>query len=839
MTNSHNIRTIFLTFLLSLSFSIHAQVNDQGTKKLVVILQEIQAKFNVQFNYAEDQVTNVSVTNPPAYTSLSEILSYLEKNTALTFTRVDEKFILIKLRDELLLCGYLKDKDNLKPIVAATVQGDKSATITDENGFFQLRIRNIKEQISIRHIGYKTILRSYERFFTSDCGFIYMRSQAESLSQITISNYITSGIHKMNDGSYKINFQSFDMLPGMIENDVLQAVQAFPGIQSTNETVSNINIRGGTHDQNLLLWDGIKMYQSGHFFGLISMYNPQITQQVSLLKNGSDPSYTDGVSGTINMQTDKSLNSTLKASIGANFTDVNAFVDAPLGEKSSIQVAARKSLNDFIETPTYKAYFERIEENTEVQENQPNIINSDKMFDFYDASFRWLYKINDTNEIRLNAILVSNQLNFNETATINLTEESRESILTQNSFAAGLFYKNIWRDKFITTLEIYETDYRLKAINVNILDSQRFLQENSVSETSAKLQVEYLLNDKLTVLGGYHFVETEVTNLDDVDEPIFRFLVSEVVRTHGLFSQVSYTSQDQNTHLKVGVRHNYIDKFKKHLTEPRFSFSQTIADKFTVEVLGELKHQNTSQIINFQNDFLGIEKRRWQLSNDEDIPVIKSQQVSTGISYNDQGWLASVEAYYKKVTGITSQSQGFQNQFEFTKSQGNYQVLGLDVLLRKKIANINTWISYSFMKNDYEFKELESARFPSNYDITHAFTSGVTYTQKNLKVGLGFNWRFGKPITEPVFGNELINQEINFNTTNSSRLNDYMRLDLSAAYQIKISSQLKADVAFAVWNILDRENQIEQFFDVTDDRIDETTQFSLGMTPNVSFRVFF
>lgn len=64
-----------------------------------------------------------------------------------------------------------------------------------------------------------------------------------------------------------MNTAEFGILPGLIEPDILQTVQALPGIKSIDETVSDINVRGGTNDQNLILWNGIKMYQSGHFLG--------------------------------------------------------------------------------------------------------------------------------------------------------------------------------------------------------------------------------------------------------------------------------------------------------------------------------------------------------------------------------------------------------------------------------------------------------------------------------------------------------------------------------------------------------------------------------------------
>lgn len=661
----------------------------------------------------------------------------------------------------------------------------------------------------------------------------------QNLSEVIVSGYIVKGINKLNNGAFEIDFSDFDMLPGLIDTDVLRAVQAFPGIQSINETVSNINIRGGTHDQNLILWDDIKMYQSGHFFGLISMFNPQITQRVALTKNGSGTEFTDGVSGTIAMETDRNISKKFKGSLGINFIDANGFADIPISEKSSLQVAARKSISDFTETPTYNNFFERISQDTEVENNTMNISNSDKAFDFYDVSLRWLYKINDSEQLRVNFINVANELVFNESATVNSIEDSRESSLTQNSIAGAIQYSKIWNSKWQTNLEIYETDYKLKSVNANILDAQRFLQENKVSETSVKLKANYTINDRLEMLSGYHFVETQITNLDDVDNPLFRSLVSEVLRTHGVFSELSYTSKDRNTNLNTGLRYNYIAKFDKHILEPRFSFSHKFLNHFSVEVLGEFKHQTSSQIINFQNDFLGIEKRRWQLSNDSDIPVIRSRQGSVGLTYNKRGWLISAEGYYKKVKGITTQSQGFQNQYEFVKTDGAYDVKGVDFIVRKQLNNFNSWLSYSYMNSDYSFNSLPENTFPSNFDIRHAITFGTNYSLEQLKVSAGLNWNSGRPKTSPVLGNEIIDGNINYGATNSDQLQDYLRLDISALYDFKLSTTTTANIGLSIWNVLDKKNSINIFYRLNNGVVDEIEQRSLGLTPNVVFRINF
>lgn len=824
-----------LFFLFSMALKAQENDNKRALSEVFVLLQN---KYNYQFNYAKDLVENVKINPLPEGISLEETLAYIKKETDLQFT-ITQHFILVSKKANNTICGVLIDKENKLPLpyMDITSNGLKKSTISNANGFFQLESLNQLDSIKISGYGYKQITKPLDYFnATTKCDTIFLTPDIQSLKEVIISSYIVKGIDKLNNGSFKIDFSNFDILPGLIDSDVLQSVQVFPGIHSVNENVSNINIRGGSHDQNLILWDGIKMYQSGHFFGLISMYNPQITDNVLLVKNGSDASYTDGVSGSLIMQTHKELSKKFKGSIGINFTDANGFADIPISKKSSIQIAARKSISDIVQTPAYNSFFDRISQNTELENNEGDITNSNKAFDFYDMSLRWIYKINNTDELRINFINVSNELTFNESTT----NDIRTSSLKQNSIAGAILYSKIWNKKWKSSLEVYETDYKLSAINADINDNQRFLQENIISETSLKLKVNYKLNDYLSLLNGYHFVETKVTNLDDVDSPRYRVLISEVIRTHGVFSQLNFKTLSGKTNLSTGIRINHIEKFNKQIVEPRLSLTHKFFNYFTVELLGEAKHQNISQIINFQNDFLGIEKRRWQLSNDDDIPIMKSQQASLGLSYNRNGWLVNLESYYKKVKGITTQSQGFQNQYEFMKTDGNYKVSGIDFILRKKIENLYAWVSYSHMDNVYNFESLPETEFPSNYNIQNALTFGTTYTLRKLKLSTGFNWYSGKPTTVPVDGNEIVNNEVNFESTNSSRLKNYFKIDASALYAFNLNKDTNANLGISVWNILNTSNELNRFYRIDDNAtVNEFSQKSLDITPNFILRILF
>lgn len=833
------IKIVFFFYLLCGSFNLFAQVADKEKPLLEEVLSILEDRYAYTFNYAEKNVANIRLEIPDKKFTINEVLRFLEKKTHLRFTILDDLFISVTQPEGFLICGYVLDSDTGQPISDVLIRTENTFCSTDASGYFSFVLEDTSPKISFQHVGFTKVQVSASTFSSEECSTFYLIQQQESLSEIYLSSYLVKGISKKEDGSLHIDFSKFTLLPGLVESDVLQAVQAFPGIQSTNETVSNITIHGGTHDQNLILWDGIKMYQSGHFFGLISVFNPEITEQVSIVKNGTPVQYSDGVSGMISMKTSEEVTHKLSASAGVTLINAAVFADIPVTKNSSLQLAARHALNDVVATPTYEQYFSRISQDTEVENNENTVINSDKNFSFYDVSLRWLYHLSDKDLLRVNFITIDNELLFNENARIGNEERSRQSSLTQNSIGGGLFYKRKWSTAFETSLQVYETDYTLRAINVNLADAQRYLQENIVSETGATLQADYRMNNTFNWSNGYQFIETEVTNLNDVDTPRFKELRSQVVRTHSAFSSLHYKGAKNKTHVTLGVRYNFLDKFKEHLWEPRINVSHHITSAVSLEVLGELKHQVTSQVINFQNDFLGIEKRRWQVANNEDIPIIRSKKGSIGINYSKKGWLVSTEGYYKVVEGITSQSQGFQNQFEFIKTSGSYNVKGIDVLVKKELKNTTLWGSYSYMDNQYLFKMLSVEEFPSNYNITHALNLGATYTYKQLKLSAGCNWRTGNPTTLPVAGNEVVDDAINYAAPNNSTLADYLRIDASVLYSFNIDV-VKFTAGASVWNLTNKENNINAYYKVNQNGMaQQFLQNSLELTPNALVRVSF
>ncbi len=837
------IRTKITTFLLTFFFAFHPTYSqsEQGSVALILLLNQIQERYDCSFSYADTDLDEIKVQKPSEALTLNKTIEYLRKNTPLNYAILSDNTIAISSKfKENEICGVLQSLFEKTKLMNATIQTRDQTTISNENGEFTISIEDPNTRIRINYIGYKSVTLYAKDFINGQCKRIYLIPEVQNLTEVILNNFLVKGIDKKSDGSIIIDYTDFGILPGLIEPDLLQTIQALPGIMSVEETVSDINVRGGTNDQNLILWDGIKMYQSGHFFGLISAFNPYLTKNVQLVKNGTGASYGDGVSSVIAMNTDNEINKTLDASVGLNMISADGYIDTPLGRKSSIQLSARKSISSILKTPTYEQYFDKAFQDSEVVNSATDIFNTDDEFSFYDTSLRWLYQLSTKDLIKVNALIIRNDLIFQENSVVNQTNVARESSISQNNSAAGIAYQRNWNSRFKSELFIYGTNYDLKAINSDIQNNQRLLQENDVLESGFKINNLLQMGYNFNLKTGYQFNETGISNLRDVSNPTFRDLTKEVVRTNSIFSEAEYKSKNNNTHLNIGFRVNHFDKFDTYLFEPRISFSHKFYDHFTIEALGELKSQITSQIIESQNDFLGVENKKWILSNNDDIPILKSRQVSLGLNYTHNNWLVSAETYYKNVTGIITQSQGFQNQFEFIQDHGSYTVRGIDFLINKRFKNFGTWFSYSYAENNYTFSRLLDTDFPNTIDIRHNLNFALTYTLENFKFSSGVNWHSGKPTTQPVLGNEINGNIINYQSPNSDTLEDYMRWDASATYNFKLSKKITGLAGVSVWNILSQENTVNNYYKInTENNVEEIKQFGLGFTPNAVVRINF
>lgn len=745
------------------------------------ILANLSKQYKIQFNFLEEEVKYISVIPPSPELSLSEKLHYLSNRTALTFENINNRYIVITSQKQAI-------------------------TIID----------------SVKGIPIP-------------------------LEETVIEKYLTKGIAKTAEGNLVIKPKKFGILPGLTEADVLQTMQQVPGIYSADETVSNINVRSGTHDQNLFLWNGIRMFQTGHFFGLISAFNPSLPQKITISKNGTSAFYGESVSSTIAISSFPEPIENTASSISTNLIAAQFNSNIKISDNSSFQISGRRSFTDWVNSPTYQNFYNRVFQNTivtNIENNEISDYHTDEKFYFYDFTAQYQQKIGSKSEATAAFIGTNNSLDLDQNMISEGIQKSRNSDLSQQNFGGMLALKTAWNDNISSKISGYLSYYNLNSKNEAVENNQTLVQQNTVIDMGFRLENRHILNPNMVLNTGYQYNETGISNFENIDNPGFSKSIKEVLRSHSLISEAEMHYLDRHLFIKPGFRFNYIEELEKYIFEPRLQFNYRLTQEISIEVLGELKSQTASQVIDQQQDFLGIEKRRWVLANDRSIPIQKSRQASVGFTYNTSDWLISLDNFYKKVTGITTPSQAFQNQLEFIKLNGDYTVWGSEFLIQKNFDRFYSWISYNLSSSEYNFGTLIPSQFSNNFQIIHNINWAVIYDWNNLKVALGTKWHSGRPETTPATNlldlSNPAKPEIYYNFPNNKNLSDYFQVNFSAAYCWKWNSKNQLELGISVLNLLNKKNTISRYYRVNDNNaIESVNTYSLERTPNIALKFNF
>lgn len=831
-----------ILYLITCLSAITCLAQNKNVKlPLKKILFTIEKQHQVTFNYLEEDV-NKSLLFPPAQIiSLAEKIDYLEKNTDFTFENINNNYfnIIPNLKKKLLkICGFVFSKTTNKPLESATIFIEKNkSTTTNQEGYFE--IISDKDTLVFSYIGFTSKEISFKKI--NDCEKIFLEPEITNLSETSANSYLTNGISKNEEGIILLKPKKSGILPGLIEADVLQTMQQIPGINSADESITSINVRGGTHDQNLFLWNGIKIYQTGHFFGLISAFNPNLAHTILIYKNGSSAFYGESVSSVVDMNSNSSTSEKNTFGAGINMINADVYWKYNFNKSSFIEVAGRKSIIDNWKTPTYKEYFKKAFQNSTISNfsDFENIkYSSDEKFNFYDFTLKYFLKINPKNHLNIDLITINDQLDVSQKTDFNAIIQSEKNILYQKNYGGTIAFERNWNPKNKTKIAIHSSYYKLYANKTKIESKQDLLQENVVLDLGLKAENNTILNPKFKLNIGYQYNETGTFNLDETTNPLYSRSIKEVLRSHASIAELKFKDSISKISFTTGLRANYFEKFKKLLLEPRVQFSYDFARNMNLGILAEMKSQTSFQIIDLQNDYFGIEKRRWILANDSIVPIQKSKQVSVNFCFTTNSWLISIESFYKKVSGIYSSGQGFRNKLEFIKLNGDYTVYGTEILVQKKVKHFISWMSYTY-NNNYSFNELDVPKFSNNFELHHLLSWAAMYEKNNFKIGLGAKWNTGRPETTATF--DATNTSPVFDIPNKENIQNFFQVNFSATYKFISSGKMHYKFGISVLNLFDRKNEIGKYYryNTTLNTAEEVKTLALQRTPNISFRIIF
>ncbi len=660
------------------------------------------------------------------------------------------------------------------------------------------------------------------------------------LDKVILNGYLTKGISKNKDASFQIAPKGLGILAGLTEPDVLESIQQLPGVVSPNETASGLIVRGGSSDQNRMIWDGINMYHKGHLFGMISPFNPNVTKSVTFINKGTHPRFGERTSSVIDMESNAEVSKSLKGEFGVSGVSADVLLEVPIiKDKLSIQGALRRSYTELYQSYTIDQLTKKVFQSTKIE----TIDNANNAFDFMDYNLRLNYKLNDVNSFYLSTISINNNLDY--LMVNNENTKSFNDVLSIENSGYGLGWNTEWSSKTKQTTKAYFSEYRLSynfIMEEGNEQTSDFDKRNVIFDSGISTEVEIDSYEDNLITLGYQYVLKDVSYafLNTTNLSFILDSDQNLIETHNAYGNFDYKNSKWFD-VSLGLRANYFKSLNAFKLEPRLLIYKPIFNNMKLQASWEMKHQIIHEIDETVLSDLALENRLWRLANGDTFPIIDSNQLSVGFIYNFKGWSIDLDHYYKKINNITALSLGFLNPVNSGVNTGEQKIIGLDFFLKKEWNSLGAWLSYSFNDSKSKYERLNNNKyFRSNTNVKHAFSTSVSYKSSQFQMALGWKWQTGKPYT----GGTQIGNGFEFDEEiNSKRLPNYHRLDFSSTYNFNFSKEnsLKGKIGFSIRNIYNKKNFISREYFGNNDLNDEirvVDKYSLGMTPNVLFRLY-
>lgn len=859
---------LFTVFIfLGIVLVAHAQKNITNIQNepLVQVLSQIEEKYQVSFSYKDDNVAGYEVSIPAGSYSMQAILEKVFVQTRLTFEILDGQHILIAQKStqdsDSYLCGYIKDELSGEPYMYASIHTYSLSTFTESDtlGYFKVAVGVEDKFVYISYLGCESYRISITDNLGQPCLDYYLSSKAIDFETVVLTEYLLDGISQSeNANTIVIEPGEMSLLPGSVDQDVMAAIQFLPGITSATESLDDLSIRGGTPDQNLILYDGIPMYHTSHFFGSISAFNPFIIDNISVHRSGIGSEYGGRVSGVIDIKSEEEI--AKKFSIGAGINLMHTYVDTkfPLWKNSSIVFSTRRSITELWNTPTFVSYAERVFQGTKIEDNNfndPNLAFSDE-FKFNDANLKWMWNVGE-NKFSISLLGALNNLKY-RTELPEFKAFAVDALNLRNSGSA-IKWERQWSDKYRTKVELtnaeYDYDYDLSFREIG--------KETEVAPISVKSGNRvldggfnwtnyYKINDGQKVNFGYQFTDNRINlSFKTVNRGNVKG-TSEILqnRLHSLFGDYSLDLPDV-LHLDIGLRYQYSADIKNNYFEPRIALVTDVTSDFKLKISTSKHFQFVSQLVSFDVNQLGLNNQIWVASNNTTIPVIESNQWMGGFIYKKNNWTIDLEGYVKEIDGITTLTNNFVELPDQAFSIGKSRIRGIDVLLKRRVGRFRSWMSYTLSQSLYEFITIGPEAVPATHDQKHILQWVNIYKTGPWELSFGLSWRSGLPTTladgvvlQPNNSGELV-PVIDYQDVNGARLPIYQRVDASVVYNFGDKETLSGFIGFSLQNMRNRTNILGKQYLLGD--IDasglpeflETEKKGLKFTPNLSVNVRF
>lgn len=757
--------------------------------------------------------------------------------------------------------GYVRDAKTGEPVIGASVyiQNPPIGVATDQYGYFTIQLPKGKQTLFIQSIGMSD---SKRQLLVQGDGKINidMQSTVMALKRVIVSTEKASNIRSLQMGSQKIDIKTIKQVPVVFgEADVLRVALTMPGVKSVGEASTGLNVRGGSADQNLILFNDATIYNPAHFFGMFSAFNPEVVKDVELFKSSIPAKYGGRLSSVVNINSREGNKKNISGSAGIGLLTSRLNIEGPLiKDKSSFIFGARTTYADWLLQLLPQEY-------------------KDSKANFYDLNFNITHEINKKNFLYLTAYLSKDRFNLNS-----------DTVYKYGNKNISLKWKHIFNNKVYALITggydnyNYEIESEKNPVNAYSLGFD-------INQAYFRTHVNYFINSKHTVEFGLNSVLYKLHPGNYAPVGKESLVVPQTMQAEQALESALYLSDKYNINnnfsVEGGVRYSMYNflgpftvnnypagvakteesmlgttvydkgKFIKTYSGPEFRLSARLLLSQTLSLKAGYNSQR--QYIHMLSNTAAMAPTDiWKLSD----PNIKPQygdQVSLGIYKNVKNNTVemSFEIYYKRIKDYLDYKSGavlvLNPHIETDVLQTHGKAYGAEVLIKKSTGKLNGWISYTYSRvllqaDNFATGEVINGGkyYPANYDKPHDVTFIGNYRfSHRFSVSLNATYSTGRPITLPIGRFYYADGERTlYADRNANRIPDYFRTDFSMNIEgnHKIHQKTHNSWTIGVYNVTGRKNPYSVYY-ISENGVVNGYKLSIFGTaiPYVNFNIRF
>ncbi len=718
------------------------------------------------------------------------------------------------------ISGIVKDTKNGEELVGATiaVKELKTGVTTNAYGFYSISLLPGNYTIEVSYLGYETQQHKIE--LTADVKLnISLVEQQRQLKEIVISeNKEEKHIKQTKMSVVTMEMKEVKKIPLLMgEMDVIKAVQLLPGIQAAGDGSTNMIVRGGNIDQNLILLDEAIVYNPSHAVGFFSVFNGDAVKDFDIYKGGIPAQFGGRISSVMDVRMRDGNHNKFGVSGGIGVLSSRLTAEGPIAkDKASFIVSGRRTYFDlFMKASSDEAvsksaagfYDLNAKVNVKLGEKDRLFVSGYFGKDYITVAgifkngwgnqtgtIRWNHLFNK--KIFSNTTLIFSRFNYNFGLDIPTQEFDYDANITNISFKEDMTYyitpKHTLRFGTWLTYHLFKPG-ELTPSNDNTIYIPVELDRTAAFEQNYYLSHQYEITNKLGVEYGIRF--SAFSNVGNNNTTY----VLDQART-GILDSVNQSS---------GNIYNTYFNF-----EPRINVRYSLNENSSIK----LSYNRMAQYLHMVSPITASTGQDMWIASSPNIKPQTGDQVAIGYFRNIGKLEASVESYYKEMNNVVDLRDNandllLNKAIEREVRQGKGTAYGIEFMLRKPQGRATGWVSYALAKTDRKIDGVNEGKvYPFRFDRRHNINIVASYSFSD-RVNLSANWVFasGESVTMPVGRYEYEGRVVpKFSSRNAYKIDAYHRMDLSLTlYRKKVEGKKfknESSWVFSLYNAYGRKN---------------------------------